>query len=131
MSNQDEELDLNSAEARLARKLNYTAVADFETIEDYYLSANDDNYPDELDGKGTILIDGERVEWTRSRGDYRLKAWGRYQGQTRVYVKDNWRERQDHELIEIAITEALYDAWEEHYPGCGRINSEEPEDVPL
>jgi hypothetical protein len=115
MSSRDEEFDLHSEEARLARKLNYQAEADFETIKDYYSSGNDANVPDELDGKGTILIDGERVKWTRSRGNYRLK-YGRYYGQTIVGV-NNWRERPDRHVIEQAITDSLYDAWEKQYPG--------------
>ena len=93
-------------------------------------------YPVDLDGKGTILIDGKRVRFSRSHGkqraanliyqDYRLPT---YYGQTRVGV-NNWRTTHSEADIEMAITEALQKqmgrrAWTSTRGTLRRIRSDE------
>jgi hypothetical protein len=102
MSDNRSEIDSNAA--RLARKCNYQVQIDGPITGDF---ESNDNDPQDVYGKGTIIIDGERVTWSRSRGNTR--QFNAYSAQTRVSVTD-WTKRQDAEAIRSAIVEALYDS---------------------
>jgi hypothetical protein len=107
----DAELWWTSPEAKEARRLTYQVEVAVDTLRGY----SDPLYPDDtyavhIDGKGTILIDNERVQFVVSHGQ--LRASTGYDGQTRVAVKD-WRKRKDAMAIGRAINEAIWAKWNE------------------
>jgi hypothetical protein len=113
----DSQSEIHSNAARLARKCNHQVEIDGPITGGF--ESNDNDLAD-VYGKGTILIDGERVTWSRSPGNTR--QFNAYSAQTKVAVKD-WTNRQDAEVIRLAIVEALYDSPELPFRSHGSIHT--------
>jgi hypothetical protein len=101
---------VDSDEAKEARKLNYQVE-----VSEIQGDWGDDGYnpspgdtPDTLYGKGTIVIDGERVKFSQHRHtDYACSI----ATSTRIYTVNNCTKRQDIDVIRLAIEEALWNEW--------------------
>jgi hypothetical protein len=102
-----------SDEAQRARKHNYQVEVDPPTVQMDFGDWTDNEFaivPDVVFGKGTVLIDGTRVRFTKH--SYK-GITGRTDVATalRLAVKD-WQHRQDAISIRRAITEALWEEWD-------------------
>ena len=102
-----------SDEAQCARKHNYQVEVDPETVQMDFGDWTDNEFaivPDVVFGKGTILIDGTRVRFTKHR--YKRITGPRDVATALRIALTDWQHRQDAISIRRAITEALWEEWD-------------------